>query len=156
MTRRVGDVAAIPLPGGGFGAVQISGITDDLTTAYSLDFYSDELPDLAAVANAAPLRVDHYKHGGHIDVTNIGDFWPEPPDMVWLGNQSLREGAPTTSNVSSAWETLAVGIRARRRWWLETPEADRIAYRRATGTTRRPQWTFPALGWNTLNCMEIR
>lgn len=48
MMPRVGDVAAIPLPGGGYGAVQISGITDDLTTAYSLDFYSDEQPDLAA------------------------------------------------------------------------------------------------------------
>jgi len=38
MTYRVGDVAAIPLPGGGFGAVQISAVTDGRPVVYSLDF----------------------------------------------------------------------------------------------------------------------
>jgi len=124
LTPAVGDVAAIPLPGGGYGACQLVGEA----TACALNWYSDTLPTLAQLADAGPLALDHHAHPGEVACVHLIDA-PAPPNWVWLGQ--LPPVAPAEAPASSGWRWFPSEIVAQRRWDRDLPSAAKHAFRAA-------------------------
>ncbi|GII59200.1 hypothetical protein Pth03_75890 [Planotetraspora thailandica] len=57
----MGDVAAMPLRLGGYGACQVSGLNaDGFLTVCALDWHSDAIPTLDDLASAGPMTLDHH------------------------------------------------------------------------------------------------
>ncbi|TDD42064.1 hypothetical protein E1286_31640 [Nonomuraea terrae] len=129
---RVGDVAAMPLPLGGYGACQVSGVSGDCATVCALDWHSDELPTLDDLASAAPLILDHHGWSGRPDALMVDSSDPPPPDFVWLGQQPVHPDTPPETNTLGAWESIPRSVAFQRRWDLHVPAAAKAAYRDAT------------------------
>lgn len=126
----VGDVARIPLPGGDFGAAQVTGIDAHTVTLCALASCSDSA--------TTPLLLDHQHYlGGKPAVANVLADEPSPPGWVWIGNRPVSPGVPATSNVFSGWDHAAVQIVAQRRW-DRLPGSVRQAFRKGRTTGEIP------------------
>ncbi|MDI6105503.1 hypothetical protein QLQ12_43670 [Actinoplanes sp. NEAU-A12] len=129
---RAGDVAVAPLPGGGFGACQVSGITDEAVTVHALDWFSPEPPDLDDLRDAGPVPL---AYRGLVDrLAQISVFRsnsPMPPDFDWIGNLPVPPGVPDHVNAYSGWAS-PFGDMARQRHWDErVPAETKAAFRAA-------------------------
>jgi hypothetical protein len=127
----VGDVVAMPLPGGGFGACQVVGIDKDVVTVYALAWYSEGQPELRQLADVPPLILDHHANRGEAAKISISDGEPPPPDWVPLGRLPTPAGMSGSSNSYSGWSWLRRQIVAQRRWEQQLPAAVKQAYRAA-------------------------
>ncbi|MBF9134600.1 hypothetical protein I0C86_37575 [Plantactinospora sp. S1510] len=132
---RAGSVAAIPLPLGGYGACQVVSVAPDSVLVHLLDWYSAEVPTLAQLAGAGPLRLDHHAHNGRPDGVGVFAHHPVPFDFAWLGTQPIRPEVPPTSNGYTGWSYLPDQV-VRQRRWARLPAATKAAYR--AGASRGP------------------
>jgi hypothetical protein len=58
---RVGDVAIAPLPGGGFGACQVSGVLPGTVTFHALDWHGPQPAGLRELRDAGPAVVTRHR-----------------------------------------------------------------------------------------------
>jgi hypothetical protein len=130
----IGDVAVMPVPGGGYGACQIAGTGKDVLTAYALAWHSEDRPELWQLAGVPPLVLDHHAHRGGPAQISIGAREPSPPGWVWLGHLPVPAGVSASTDSSSGWSWLPAQIVAQRRWDRQLPAAVKQAYR--AGATR--------------------
>ncbi|BCY08712.1 hypothetical protein [Actinoplanes sp. L3-i22] len=121
----------IPVPVGGYGACQVSGIDKDAITVHALAWESDDLPGLGQLADTPPLILDHHGHQNGLARISIGSEQPPPPGWTWLGRLPVPTAMSGTSNSYSGWEWLPVQIAAQRRWDRDLPAAAKQAYRAA-------------------------
>jgi hypothetical protein len=148
-----GDVAVMELPGGGYGACQVTGAAPDKVTICALAWHSPDQPQLSQLAGASPLVLDHHSHQGlpaHIVISGGG---PPPPDWRWLGRLPVPAGLPECSSYSG-WGYLPGQIIAQRRWDRQLPAAAKQAYR--AGTTRGHVEADFGTGPVTLGAATIR
>jgi hypothetical protein len=118
---RAGDVAVAPLPGGGFGACQISGITDEAITLHALDWSSPEPPQLDDLRRVGPVPLTHHRSSDRLaQISVFRGNHPVPADFEWIGNLPLPDGVPTKVNAYSGWE-WPLGAVARQRHWDALP-----------------------------------
>ncbi len=144
----VGDVAAIPLPGG-FGACQVTGLGP---TACALDWFSAELPDLTRLGACPPLVLDHHALRGQPTEINIVGDEPPPPWWTWLGRRDLPPGLADRVDDHAGWSWLTTQIAAQRRWDHDLPAAAKRAYRDGTGkATRLLDLTADGSSWSELD-----
>ncbi|MGQ5259873.1 hypothetical protein ACTWLT_03850 [Micromonospora sp. ZYX-F-536] len=128
---RPGDVAVMRLSDGGFGACQVTGIDDGVTSAYALRWHSVDRPTLGELRGVEPLTLDHHAHGGRLAHLSIGGWYAVPPGFTWIGSLPVPEGVPALSDTYSGWQSLADDVVRQRRWDLELPAAAKAAYRAA-------------------------
>jgi hypothetical protein len=138
-----GDVAAIPLPGGDFGALQVTGADDGSFGVCALAWHSARPPTLAQLDGAGPLVLDHHTNPGRPAHLNVPAADPVPPGLAWLGRRPVPAGLPPMSPVSSGWAWLPAMVAAQRRWDRDLPDAAKRAYR-AAGTRGRVDVDFGA------------
>ena len=127
--RASGEVAAVPLSGGGFGACQVVGES----SVCALDWRSDARPTLPELAGAGPLTLDHHMNQGEVACIAVFDD-PPPPGWVWLG--SLPPVAEAETQSFSGWAWVPFEIAAQRRWDRQLSDEVKQAYRQAA--TRGP------------------
>lgn len=121
----------MPLPGGGYGACQISFTDGRSTSAYALDWHSPHPPTLDDLRAAGPLILTHHAHEDVSAHINIQD--PPPPSFVWLGTlPGMTEQAPSLSG----WAFLPLQVALQRRWDLRLPAGAKSAYKAATPEPR--------------------
>ncbi|WP_440098661.1 hypothetical protein [Streptosporangium sp. H16] len=129
---KVGDVAAMPLPLGGYGACQVGGISaDGWVTVCMLDRYSEVMPTLDDLTSAGPLVLAHHnwrKWPGRPDALRVDRSVPPPPDLRWLGRMPVLPGVPQETNAYGVWENLSLSIVCQRRWDLQMPADAKAAY----------------------------
>ncbi|HCT81325.1 MAG TPA: hypothetical protein DGT23_33110 [Micromonosporaceae bacterium] len=121
----VGDVAAMPLPGGGFGVCQVgpdlvseTASEAGLLTAYTLEWVSAAMPALDDLAAAGVETYQQQRWDGSWKTVLSHDVICEdhpPADFVWLGNQPLRPGISATLHSYAGWESLRYGVAFRNR-----------------------------------------
>jgi hypothetical protein len=128
---RRGDVLLMPVPGGGYGACQVAVSDSKVVLVHSLDWWSAEPPELADLAGAQPLRLDHHGNVGGLDQINISAGAAIPAGFRILGNQDVGKDVPHASNVYSGWHALAAGVSHQRAWDLDLPTAAKAAYKSA-------------------------
>ncbi|HEX6684062.1 MAG TPA: hypothetical protein VF062_14760 [Candidatus Limnocylindrales bacterium] len=128
---RRGDVLLMPVPGGGYGACQVTANDSELLLVHALDWWSAEPPVLADLAGAQPLRLDHHSHSGGLDQVNISVEVPIPAGFRLLGNQDVGADIPNSSNTHSRWRALAGDVSYQRAWDLELPAAAKAGYKSA-------------------------
>jgi hypothetical protein len=134
---RRGDVAIMALPGGGYGACQVSGVDGDVVTAYALDWYSAQPSDLARLPDVEPLLLDHHVHDAELAIVGVAcSAFPVPPGLRWLGARPVPDEVPSSSGLAAGWDYLPVQVADQRRWDREVPAEARAAYRAAR--TRGP------------------
>ncbi|GAA3005982.1 hypothetical protein [Streptosporangium longisporum] len=129
---KAGDVAAVPLPLGGYGACQVGGVdADGWATVCTLDWYSAMIPTLEDLASAGPLVLTHHgwpKWPERPEALRVDLSVPPPPDLVWLGWMPVLPGVPQEINAYGAWESMPSSIVHQRRWDLQVPADVRAAY----------------------------
>ncbi|MGW5155159.1 hypothetical protein ACWEPN_06715 [Nonomuraea wenchangensis] len=126
----IGDVVAVPLPLGGYGACQVTAAGEHLTVCV-LDWRSDAVPALDDLRPAAPLRVDHHSWSGDPEVVDVPAGEHLPADAVHLGRLPVRPELPEGSAAYGSWPDMGLQVVLQRRWELEVPGAAREAYKRA-------------------------
>ncbi|GAA0422090.1 hypothetical protein Aca07nite_09540 [Actinoplanes capillaceus] len=126
---RVGDVAVTPLPGGGYGACQISEITGEHVTLHALDWSGPRPPEPAELQDAGLVLLDHHSWSDRIaQISVFPQNHPMPPDLEWIGNLPVPPGVPAGGTSFSGWQS-PVGDMVRQRRWERLPEPVRAAYR---------------------------
>ncbi|MEV0896100.1 hypothetical protein [Actinoplanes sp. NPDC049802] len=132
---RVGDVAVTPLPGGGFGACQVSEITGEHVTLHALDWSASWPPALPELCGAGLVPLDHHSWTGRIaQISVFPQNHPMPPDLEWIGNLPVPPGVPEGGRSYSGWRSPVADMVRQRRWEQRVPEAVRRAYREAAPT----------------------
>jgi hypothetical protein len=130
---RVGDVAFAPLPGGGFGACQVSGVLPDTVTLHALDWHGPQPPRLDDLRGAGPAIVTRHRIRPEVARTSVArKHSPMPPDFTWIGNLPVPAGVPDTIDTWSGWRTPLLATVFEREW-AGLPEEVRAAYRMARG-----------------------
>jgi len=124
-----GDVAAVPLPDGAFGACQVTGVEDRTVVVCALAWYSTRSPTLGELDGVGPLVLDHHAHGGQPAHINVGRADPVPPGFAWLGNLPVTPDLPAVSDSSAGWWWLPAMITAQHRWDVDVPASEKQAYR---------------------------
>lgn len=135
MMLRVGDVAVAPLPGGGFGACQISAIEPDTITLHALDHVAPSPPALDDLRGAGPVRLDHHHWRSIAQNSVFREQEPIPPDFDWIGNLPVPPGVPADCSSFSGWSSPLLQV-ALQRDWDRLPEAIRTAFHRPLGHGR--------------------
>ncbi|MCK2213665.1 hypothetical protein MF672_007655 [Actinomadura sp. ATCC 31491] len=125
-----GDVVAIPLPLGGYGACQVTA-ADEYLTVCVLDWHSPEPPGLDDLRAAGPLIVDHHSWSGDPEVVNVAADEHLPAGYVRLGRLPVRPELPRGTSSYAFWAGLGTQVVLQRRWQLEVPARVREAYKRA-------------------------
>ncbi|WP_103963749.1 hypothetical protein [Nonomuraea solani] len=126
----LGDVLAMPLPLGGFGACQVTGTRDGLLLVCALDWHSETLPALGDLRGAGPLLVDHHSWTGGPQPTLVDD--PPPADFVPLGALPLHPDLPREGDSYAAWANLVFQVVLQRHWDLRVGAAAKAAYKGAS------------------------
>ncbi|QYC45451.1 hypothetical protein Nocox_39520 [Nonomuraea coxensis DSM 45129] len=126
----IGDVVAVPLPLGGYGACQVTATGEHLTVCV-LDWRSDAVPALDDLRTAGPLRVDHHSWSGDPEVVDVPAGEHLPAGAVLLGRLPVLPGLPGASAAFGSWQGMGLQVVLQRRWELEVPAAVREAYKRA-------------------------
>ncbi|PRX17175.1 hypothetical protein [Actinoplanes italicus] len=128
---RVGDVAVAPLPGGGFGACQVSGVLPDTVTIHALDWHGPRPPGLDDLRGAGPATVKRHRVRAEVARTSVSrKHNPMPPDFEWIGNLPVPAGVPDTVDTWSGWRTPLLDTVLEREW-VELPEEVLAARRRS-------------------------
>ncbi|GAA1607990.1 hypothetical protein [Actinoplanes couchii] len=155
MILRVGDVAVGPLPGGGFGACQVSGVDTETITIHALDHVAASPPSLEDLRDAGPARLDHHRSELLAQVSVFREDEAPPPDLDWIGNLPVPAGVPSSVESYARW-SWPLSQLAVQRDWDRLPEAARAGYREFPGAERFPaglsDWSFlDRITW----CTEI-
>ncbi|MFC4072654.1 hypothetical protein [Actinoplanes subglobosus] len=130
---RTGDVAIAPLPGGGFGACQVSGFDGESVVVHALDWFSPEPPRLDDLHGAGPAILRRHRFREPIAQTSVAPrYHPLPPDFTWLGNLPVPAGVPTDVNSISTWDWPLIAV-VLDRAWADLPAEVRDAYRLSRG-----------------------
>ncbi|MFJ2033669.1 hypothetical protein [Streptosporangium sp. NPDC087985] len=133
---KVGDVAAMPLPLGGYGACQVSRVSDDgWATVCMLDWYSDVMPTLNDLASTGPLILTHHnwrKWPERPAALRVNSSLPPPPDLLWLGQMPILPGVPQETNAYGVWENVPLPAVHQRQWDLQVPTDAKTAYNNPT------------------------
>jgi hypothetical protein len=130
---RVGDIAVVPLPGGGFGACQISGVLPDTVTLHALDWHGPRPPRLDELRDTGPAIVTRHRIRAEVARTSVSrKHSPMPPDFEWIGNLPVPAGVPGTIDTWSGWHTPLLDTVLEREW-TGLPEEVRAAYRMSRG-----------------------
>ncbi|GAA2208579.1 hypothetical protein GCM10009850_040370 [Nonomuraea monospora] len=125
--RGIGDVAAMPLRGGGFGACVVLGTAGERIIVGALDWHSEFLPKLEDLRSASTLILDHHAHVAHPAVISIDRGAAPPSDWRWLGTLDGVEAVEDCLSFSG-WEYLPDQVDAQRRWNLFVSEAAKTAH----------------------------
>ncbi|MEW9549669.1 hypothetical protein [Nonomuraea sp. NPDC050783] len=125
-----GDVVAVPLPLGGYGACQVTAAGEHLTVCV-LDWRSDQVPDLDDLRAAGPLVIDHHAWSGDPEVVNVAAGEHLPVGVVRLGWLPVRPELPRGTNAYGSWSSLGLQVVLQRRWDLEVPPEVKAAYKQA-------------------------
>ncbi|MEV0560967.1 hypothetical protein [Dactylosporangium sp. NPDC050588] len=121
--RDAGSVAAMPLPGGGYGACQVT----SGSAVAALAWWSHDPPTLDDLRTARPLEPTHHGQGGllmHLHAT----LHPIPPEFEWLGHLPVPAELRDPPATYADWTTLQHAAAAQRRWDALVPAAARAAY----------------------------
>ncbi|MGC5011970.1 hypothetical protein ACLQ2R_14495 [Streptosporangium sp. DT93] len=131
---KVGDVAVVLLPLGGYGACQVGGIgADGWGTVCALDWYSEAMPTLEDLSSAVPLVLTHHnwwKGPRRTNALRVDLSVPPPPDLVRLGWMPLLPGVPQETDSYGVWENVPLSIVHQRHWDLRVPADAKAAYNR--------------------------
>ncbi|WP_188197113.1 hypothetical protein [Nonomuraea sp. SYSU D8015] len=126
----MGDVVAVPLPLGGYGAFQVTAAGDHLTVCM-LDWRSDAVPALDDLRAAGPLILDHHAWHGVPQVVNVTADDPLPDGFVRLGRLPVHPELPRECHGYGFWAALGPQVVLQRRWDTEIPAEVRAAYKAA-------------------------
>ncbi|MFI7707660.1 hypothetical protein [Nonomuraea sp. NPDC049480] len=126
----MGDVVAVPLPLGGYGACQVTAAGEYLTVC-TLDWRSDAVPALDELRAAGPLILDHHSWTGAPEVTNVAAADPLPAGFVRLGRLPPHPELPRQCNSYGFWTGLGAQVVLQRRWDVDIPAAVKAAYKAA-------------------------
>ncbi|MEU6720155.1 hypothetical protein ABZ897_52605 [Nonomuraea sp. NPDC046802] len=129
----IGDVVAMPLPLGGYGAAQVTGAADDVITVCLLRWHSEALPALDDLRDAGPLTIDHHAWRGDPEVVNIDVADPVPTDFVLIGRLPIGPDLPRETICQGFWPGLPEEVTLQRRWETVIPAEARAAYKNAVG-----------------------
>jgi hypothetical protein len=128
---RVGDVAVAPLPGGGFGACQVSGVLPGTVALHALDWHGPRPPGLDELRGIGPAVVKRHRVRAEVARTSVSrEHNPMPPDFEWIGNLPVPAGVPDTVDTWSGWRTPLLDTVLEREW-AALPEEVRAARRRS-------------------------
>jgi hypothetical protein len=128
---RIGDIAAMPLPLGGYGGCQVTLVEEKSLSVCLLAWYSDDVPTLGDLSTAGPLWIDHHAHQGRLAHISLGSSDPQPPGITWLGNAPLHPDIPNETSSYSGWPYLARQAVLQRRWDRQLPPEAKQAYKAA-------------------------
>jgi hypothetical protein len=123
-----GAVAAVPLPGGGYGACQVFAVDAKLVRAYALAGHFESVPSLAELTSAEPLPLTHHNWSGDVLSADVDGGMP-PPDFVWLGTLPV----PPDLDLGKGfifWDLLAEQMALQSHWDRVLPTDWKAAYRR--------------------------
>ncbi|MET7337058.1 hypothetical protein [Nonomuraea sp. NPDC005650] len=126
----IGDVVAMPLPLGGFGACQVTAAGDELTVCV-FDWHSDAVPALDDLRGAGPLIIDHHSWEGVPQILSVDASAPLPPGFVWLGRFPVGAGMLRSTSAYGGWPALSVQVVLQRQWDLRVPDEVKAAYKNA-------------------------
>lgn len=128
---RVGDVAAMPLPLGGYGACQVTSIDHRSVMVCALAWHSEPVPTVEELAAARPLYLSHHAHEDGLAHIAIDGSHALPEDFHWLGCLPVHPDVPDDTSSLSRWEYLPAQVMWQRRWDLQLPAAAKAAYKSA-------------------------
>lgn len=158
---RPGDVVAMPIRGGGYGACQVTAVSRGFAVVCGIDWFSGHVPTLDELAAAGSFRPTHGMQNGMILYARVRiDLLPS--DWVRLGRQPTRPGVPTTSNTGAEWTYFSWHVQLQRHWDTRVGEPMKTAYKAAAdnaavevdfGAGPVPFRTFPPLP--PLHCLSI-
>ncbi|WP_433795741.1 hypothetical protein [Actinoplanes sp. CA-252034] len=130
---QVGDVAVAPLPGGGFGACQVSGFDGESVVIHALDWSSPEPPGLDDLRGVGPAVLSRHRFRAEIAQTSVAPrYHPLPPDLTWIGTLPVPPGVPGEVDSISGWDWPLIATVLQREW-ADLPEEARAARRRSRG-----------------------
>jgi hypothetical protein len=135
---RIGDIAAMPLPLGGYGGCQVTMVEEKRLSVCLLAWYSDGVPTLDGLSAAGPLWLDHHAHQGGPAHISIDSSAPQPPGLTWLGNAPLHPDIPNETSSYSGWSYLAQQVVLQRRWDRQLPPEVKQAYKAAENHLSQP------------------
>lgn len=128
-----GDLLALPLARGGWGACLILGRVEDGLDVVSLAWTGDEHPTAAILKEAGPLFLTHHGWGTrpheHLERHQVGDETP-PTDWRKVGTRALPK-LPKSPPSGNGWRGIAYQIGLQRAWDVHVPQAAKDAYRKA-------------------------
>jgi hypothetical protein len=122
------------LPGGGYGACQVTGVDRERIAVYALAWHSPDPPTLASLDGVGPLVLGHHAYDSEPAHTTVGRAEPVPAGVVWLGNLPVPAGLAAAPNSYSSWQFLPMVVAGRRRWEHDLPEAAKQAYLAVRGS----------------------
>jgi hypothetical protein len=125
-----GDVAAMPLADGAWGACQVTAASKDQISVAVLAWRSAQPPTLAELAGTGPLLLHHHSWNGRAEHANVGE--PVPPDFVWLGRLPVPEALTGRPNSYTSWWDVTHQIVWQHRWDNDIPDRVRHAYKAAS------------------------
>src|SRR3954468_18071972 len=111
-----GDVAVLPLPGGGFGACQVAAVSASELVVYALDWWSSEPPTLERLRGIGPLVQTHHHHQGGLVHLNINHYHLVPPAFDWLGGPRVPTELEVPPASYSGWTFLPGAVALQCRW----------------------------------------
>ncbi|MGW0197721.1 hypothetical protein [Nonomuraea sp. NPDC003201] len=126
----IGDVVAVPLPLGGFGACQVTAAGGELTVCV-FDWHSDAAPALDDLRGARPLIIDHHSWEGVPQILSVDAAAPLPAGFVRLGSLPVSAGMPCQTSAYGGWPALGVQVVLQRHWDLRVPDEVKAAYKSA-------------------------
>jgi len=130
-----GDVAAMPLHDGAWGACQVTGVTEHSLVVVALAWHSPQPPQLDDLAGVGPLILDHHNWLGQPEHSNVSIEDPVPAEFVWLGKLPVPAELDAMPNSYQGWGGFTLQVVAQHDW-DQLPEAVRSGYR--AGATRGP------------------
>ena len=136
----LGEVFAMPQPGGAWGACQVVRIDGRQVEAVSLDHVGDAQPTLATVT---PRALVCERYSLHREVARLHAIDAVPEDFVSLGAfDPVLPAEPASRNYAS-WEALRDGARGERRW-LDLPDDTRRRYRECAASNEQVTLELPS------------
>jgi hypothetical protein len=108
---RVGDVAVAALPGGGFGACQVSGFGGESVVVHALDWFAPQPAGLDDLRGVGPAILRRHRFREEMAQTSVAPkHHPLPPDFTWIGNLPVPAGVPGEVNRISGWEWPFIAV----------------------------------------------
>ncbi len=130
-----GDVAAMPLHDGAWGACQVTNVTQHCLVVVALAWHSPQPPTLDDLAGIGPLIIDHHNWLGQPEHSNVPIDYPVPAEFAWLGKLPVPPELDVIPNSYQGWDGLPLQVVAQHKW-DQLPEAVRRGYK--AGATRGP------------------
>ncbi|MEV0621670.1 hypothetical protein AB0I81_50650, partial [Nonomuraea sp. NPDC050404] len=127
----IGDVVAMPLPLGGWGACQVTALRNRLLVVCTLAWHSASPPTLDDLREAGPLVLDHHSWDGGPMAASVDADEPLPADFVLLGPLPVLPGLPRECDRLGSWDGEAMQVVLQRHWDLRLPDQVKAAYKGA-------------------------